>query len=207
MVHFSFDMIVIQDDIDSLLLWCAEWKINVNFTKTVVMFHSLTNSLPDHQSFTLNDHQIKTVNTFRDLGITISSNLSWSSHYNTICSKAYASLHLIRRTISTSEIPVKRQLYLTLIVRSKLCYCCQLWRPHFIKDITSLERVQRRSTKYILQDYDSDYRTRLSKLNILPLMYWFELQDVMFIVKCLKVPPDNFNILDHISFNNSIYLI
>ena len=34
-------------------------------------------------------------------------------------------------------------------------------------------------------------------------MYWFELQDVMFIVKCLKVPPDNFNILDHISFNNS----
>ena len=27
---------------------------------------------------------------------------------------------------------------------------------------------------------------------LLPLMYWFELQDVMFIVKCLKVPPDNF---------------
>ena len=30
------------------------------------------------------------------------------------------------------------------------------------------------------------YKTRLTKLNMLPLYLWFELQDIVFLVKCLK---------------------
>ena len=45
-----------------------------------------------------------------------------------------------------------------------------------MKDILTIERVQRRATKYILNDYTSCYKTRLLKLNLLPLMYMFELK-------------------------------
>ena len=84
---------------------------------------------------------------------------------------------------------VKRQLYLSLI-RSHLTYCSQLWRPRLVKDIENLERIQRRATKYIVGNNQMDYKSRLRLLSVhlLPLMYWLELQDVMFLVKCLRQP-------------------
>ena len=59
-------------------------------------------------------------------------------------------------------------------------FCSQLWRPNLIKDISCLEQVQRKATKYILNDFSSDYKTRLLKLNLLPLMYIYELTDIIF---------------------------
>ena len=76
----------------------------------------------------------------------------------------------------------------------------QLWRPHLAKDITNLERVQRRATKFILQNKSLDYKERLVSLLLLPINMWLELQDLLFLVKCLKDPPDNFDILQYVSF-------
>ena len=45
----------------------------------------------------------------------------------------------------------------------------QIWRPLQLKDIKPIESVQRRATKFILNDYATDYRSRLIKLHILPL--------------------------------------
>ena len=72
-----------------------------------------------------------------------------------------------------------------------------------IKDIRNFERIQRRATKFILQDYSHDYKTRLLSLNLLPLMHWYELQDMMFLVKCFKNPMDNLIIHDYVEFVTS----
>jgi len=85
----------------------------------------------------------------RDLGITVTRNLSWSLHIRETCGKAYRFLHLVRRTVSISAPShLKKSLYLFL-VESQLTYCSQLWRPYLIKDIFLLEKVQRRASKYI----------------------------------------------------------
>ena len=84
-------------------------------------------------------------------------------------------------------IASKKLLYISL-VRAQLTYCSQLWRPHLLKDITLLERVQRHATKFILNDYQSSYRSRLLTLYLLPLMYLFELYDIIFVIKSLKNP-------------------
>ena len=47
---------------------------------------------------------------------------------------------------------------------TQLPYCSQLWNPYMIKDTIIL---QRQATKFILADYDSDYKTRLLQLGIL----------------------------------------
>jgi len=93
----------------------------------------------------------------------------------------------------------KKNLYISLI-RSQLIYCSQIWRPQLIKDITTLERIQQRATKFILNDYHSTYRSRLERLN---LMYIFELHDLMFLIKSLKSSSDYFNIRDHITFTSN----
>ena len=128
----------------------------------------------------------------RPIGIIVDEKLYWSKHHNHISLKTYHSLHLIHRSISPSApIYIKTQLYI-ILVRSQLTYCSQLWRPHLIKDIKSLKRVQCRATKFFLQGYSSDYRTRLLSLKLLPLMYWLELQHILYLIRWLKDPPDNF---------------
>jgi len=64
--------------------------------------------------------------------------------------------------------------------------------PRLIKDIATLEWDQCGATKYMLHDYISDYKTRLTSLQILPLMYmyWMDLLDILFLVKCLKDETD-----------------
>ena len=146
-------------------------------------------------SYCIGRATVKTQTNHRDLGILVRYNLSWSDHCNQICYKAYCQLNLIRRTVPSSSL--KRSLYVSL-VRSHMTYCCQLWRSHLIKDIIKLERVQRRSTKFILKDYESDYKCKLTSLNLLPLMLWFELQDLTLLVKSYKEPMDNVNIHEYV---------
>ena len=139
----------------------------------------------DPPTYTINETPIKSVLQHKDLGVTFSPDFNWSAHNNIITTKAYKTLGLIKRTFKTISI---------------LLYCSQLWRPWLIKDITMLECIQRGATKYILNDYTSSYKSRLQQLNILPLMFIFGLQDLMFLIKSLKSPTDNFNISNHITF-------
>ena len=120
-----------------------------------------------------------------------------------ITSRAYKQLGLIRRIFTTNCVSAKKQLYISL-VRSQLLYCSQVWRPCLIQDIILLERVQRRATKYILNDYTSSYRARLLKLEMLPLMYIFELNDLLFFIKSLKNPSPHFDITKWIHLNTNV---
>ena len=83
-----------------------------------------------------------------------------------------------------------------------IMYCSQLWRSNLIKDIHSLERVQRRATKYILNDYSSDYKSCLMNLKLLPLMYIYEINDICFFIKSYQSPSSHFNIHDHVTFSH-----
>ena len=90
----------------------------------------------------------------------------------------------------------KRTLYISL-VRLQFTYCSMIWRPNLIKDITLIEQIQRRATKFILNDYSSDYFDRLKQLNLLSLMYTFEINEIVFTLKSLT---PSFNITDYITF-------
>jgi len=72
-----------------------------------------------------------------------------------------------------------------------------------MKEILLLERVQRQATKFILNNYTTDYKTRLTQLNLLPLMYVLEFHDILFLIKSLKTPTGSFNVYNRIRFNDS----
>ena len=121
----------------------------------------------------------------------MSSDLQWKSHYLFIRHKI---LGFLRRVFSSVNcVRAKNVLYLSL-VRSKLLYCSPIWHPHLLSDVRALENVQRRATKFILNDSLSNYHLRLVNLNLLPLMMVFEINDIIFFIKCLKHPSEYFDI-------------
>ena len=195
----------LQHCVDVLQDWSIKWNLHFNDSKCMlVQFRKPCNTIVSH-SYKIGDHTIATRDSHRDLGIILQYNLSWADHYDHICSKAYKILGLLRRSFFMSHSKAtKRKLYISL-VRSQLTYCSQLWRPALIKDIRKLEQIQRRATRYILGTTHPhpDYKQRLIALNLLPLMYYFEIADIMFMVNSLKNPTDRFNILNYVQIQTS----
>ena len=198
-----FNINRLQSDIDSINQWCNTWKLAINPSKCACTTFNLSPSDSANSHYTINNITIPEVTQHLDLGVLVSHKLSWSSHIASICQSAYQSLNFLRRSLQNSAcVELRKQLYFAL-VRSKLSYCSQLWRPHLLADISTIERVQRRASKFILHDYSSNYKDRLIKLNLLPLSYWLELQDILFLIKSIQQPSDNLNIFDYITFVTS----
>ena len=77
-----------------------------------------------------------------------------------------------------------------------------VWSPHTKRNINNLEQVQRRATRFILgRDYSE--HERLSKLNLLPLQYHREINDVVYFFKCFK-NIYKLNIFDYVLFRSCI---
>ena len=166
----------LQDCLDKLTSWCDAWNLHFNGSKCVlVSFQKPMKSNIINFEYKVGSSTISVRNSHRDLGVLFQNNLSWSNHYNLICSRAYKVLYLLQRSFSMSNsIFTRRKLYISLI-RSQMSYCSQVWRPSQIKDIRMLEGVQCRATTFIVGRNHSDlnYRARLIKLNLLPLTYMY----------------------------------
>ena len=198
-IHNLSDSYLLQEDLNSLATWSSINHIYFNSSKTVLL--RFCSKLPSiHFDYVLDNQQLRLKDSHWDLGVIISSNLTWTAHHNCITADAYRILSLIRRTFRhTTSIGAKKFLYLSL-VKSRLTYCSQLWRPYLLKEITKLEKVQRRATKYILNDFSLKYKSRLSSLRILPLMMTF---DIIFFIKSVKSPTTAFNINNFVEFRFS----
>ena len=104
----------------------------------------------------------------RDLGITISEDLSWSTHISSIACKARSVAAWVLSVFNTRDAITMMTLYKSL-VRSLLEYSCPLWNPKKVSDIQQLEAVQRTFTKRILGLQDLDYWERLKALKLMSL--------------------------------------
>ena len=189
---------LLQNDIDALTTYSNSWHLLFNEAKCVHL-HFQFKSASNIPNYYINDKLICRKEETKDLGIIFNTDLCWDEHHRTITSRAYRCLYLLKRTFTTHAVASKKLLYISL-VRAQLTYCSQLWRPYLMKDIIVLERVQRRATKFILNDYQSSYGSRLLTLNLLPLMYLFEIYDIIFFIKSLKNPTSSFNIYNFIEF-------
>ena len=130
-------------------MWSAYLLIHYHFSRI----------LCDNEYF-INMNPVSSIHQIKDLGIMFSSDLQWNLHYKNILSKVYKIFYILQHTFTCpSPIIAKKRLYL----RSHLVYSSPLWRPYLIKDIEHFERLQHHVTKFILSNYDLDYKSRLSQ--------------------------------------------
>ena len=77
----------------------------------------------------LNNHQLENVQSYKYLALLLSSDISWSHHIQSTCTKARKLLGLLYRQFSNNTNPeVMVKLYLSL-VRPHLEYGAQVWHP------------------------------------------------------------------------------
>ena len=157
------DSYALQQDLHNLASWSEYWNLHFNESKCVLLRFSSSPVISSFaQTYFINNCSVALRESRKDLGIVMSHDLSWNKHYDYLLSKAYRTLGLLCRTFSnTMSIHAKKVLYISL-VRSRLSYCSPIWRPRLLKDIKSIENVQRRATNYILQDYKSCYINKTS---------------------------------------------
>ena len=177
------DVLSLQNDLNALFLWSKIWRMNFNISKC--KFMSICRKVKIDFDYSTDNNILSRVTEFNDLGITITSKLSWCENVKTVSSKAHSMIGMIKRSVGfNSPIDVKRQLYLAH-VRSILEYCSPMWSPNHVKDIIKLERVQRQASKFILNDYVSPYHERCTALSILPLCFRREIIDLCFLYSYL----------------------
>ena len=101
-IYTDKDLVSLQEDINHLVAWCSKWKLSLNPSKCIaVRFGHCPQLAPP--AYQIENGTIQPVSKQQHLCIIVTSKLSWSDHCDTICSKAYRSLHRIRRTVSSSH--------------------------------------------------------------------------------------------------------
>ena len=112
--------------------------------------------------------KLNSVSLHRDLSLLTSDVLSWNSHIANITAKANSILGLIKRTCrDVNDVTTLKALYCSL-VRPRVEYASQVWNPYTKGNISLIESIQRRATKFILKS-DDEYLVRLRKFRLLSL--------------------------------------
>ena len=81
------DAIALQSDINMVTNWLSDCGLKLNPAKTKFMLIS-HKRFPPNLSFCIEGTLIIQVETLKYLGVTITSDLSWSTHINSTCTKA-----------------------------------------------------------------------------------------------------------------------
>ena len=142
----------LQSDLNSLYQWSVDSKMSFNTSKCLVLHMSKKRS-PSYTNteYYLGGQCLQVANTTKDLGVAVSSNLSWTTHIKQMCAKANRTLGLIKRVCGKDIVDQEtRNLLYTTLVRSQLEYASNLWSPYTVKERALIENVQRRATKFVL---------------------------------------------------------
>ena len=143
------DVTTLQSDLDSVIKWSVTNNMTLHEDKFEFICHRSTKSnmlceLPTVCQFfqytTSNGSTLHPVKTVRDLGITVSEDLSWAPHINIKCDKAQQMLAWVFSVFHTRRTEVMLTLFKSL-VRSILEYCSPLWNPLKVAEIQELECV------------------------------------------------------------------
>jgi len=139
----------LRNDLNNLVYWSKEWQMLFSIEKANDM----------------DGNKLETVTEEKDLGVMVSDNLKWDKQCSEAVIKANKILGMIKRNFSDNSKERIIPLYKSL-VRPHLEYCCQVWSPHYNKDIKLLEGVQRLATRLVSDMKSLCYADRLKNLGL-----------------------------------------
>ena len=145
------ESIILQNDLHTLEIWEKRWDMSFNPSKCQVL-HITRAKCPIQTRYILHGTVLESVPSAKYLGITISDNLSWIPHIDSVSKKANQTLGFLKRNLKVHNKDLKPTAYTTL-VRPQLEYASTVWSPHKATDITKLEAVQCRSARWATRDY------------------------------------------------------
>ena len=189
---------MLQNDLINLCNWSKDWLMLFNVDKCKVMHFGYNNK---KNNYVMDGNILEEVDIERDLGIITQSNLKWNEQCANAVKSANMTLGMIKRSFSYLDKDMVLQLY-TSLVRPKLEYSIQAWRPYLKKDIELIEKVQRRATKLVPLLKGKPYEERLKELNLTTLETRRLRGDLIEMFKILK-GYDNIDSSKFFELNNT----
>ena len=174
----ELDHQILQEDLQKLSSWAETWLMTFNIKKCAVV--SITRKRhPNTYQYYLCSEEIPRSNEYKYLGITITADLRWNRHCQTIRQNASKTLGLIRRTLHPCSREVKAQAYSSL-VRPKLEYGSQAWNPCTHSNINNLEQVQKAAARFVM----CDYKRSTSSTHLISQLGWDSLHTRRLLDQC-----------------------
>ena len=140
------DINKLQTDLNKLGEWAVENEMKINpgkgkaasFTKVKVK---------ERLKYYSGDQLIPETRSCKYLGIIIRSDLNWADHVNYTPRKAWKTLHFIMRILRKGNNNTELLAY-TAIMRPILEYGSVCWDPYRERQVSALNRVQKRTAKF-----------------------------------------------------------
>ena len=155
--------ITLNTDLDKIYKWAEIWLVEFNPLKTFTMTISRRLLSPPHPPLIFNNVQVQVTQSHKHLGLTFSSNCTWSEHIKLITRTAWQRLNMLRGLKFKLKRKSLEKLYIGF-VRPLLEYSDTVWDNCSVDEKNQLEsihveagRIITGSTKYcnkekILQD-------------------------------------------------------
>ena len=164
-IESTTDYARIQEDITAIRNWMSYNFLTLNASKCKYMLVSRSR-IYQHPQLYLADQPLECVQSYKYLGVTITSTLSWSDHIQLICNKSRRLVGLLyRQFYLNADSDTLRQFYLSCI-RPHLEYACSVWDPYLSKERSLLEDVQTFACKVCCKNWHMGYESMLTHLNI-----------------------------------------
>ena len=157
------DVANLQSDINSVAAWVKLSGLRLNTQKTKFVLISRLRHPPPIE-LSVDGTIISRVPSVTYLGVSISSDLSWASHIETVCCKAKRQIRLLHRHFYAGSPSCKSQLYKSLVLPI-LDYCSSLWDPNYAIHINKLESVQKLAARFVSGRWNNNYDSLLNHLN------------------------------------------
>jgi hypothetical protein len=159
------DRKILQEILDNLQKWAADWGMEFNTKKCKIMHVGRGN--PRYKYY-MNGTELETTEEEVDVGITVQSSLKPGKQCEVAANRAMAVLRLIWRNFHYRD----RHVYVKLFkqyVRPHLEYSSPAWAPSTRADIEKIESVQRKALQSVagLQNMSYDERCRELRMETL----------------------------------------
>jgi len=125
------DSAYLQKALDIIANWAEEWQLSISVSKCNILTigHTVTD---DTTEYYINDCQLPRVISCRDLGVTVTRDLSSSQHVNEIVNKAHQRANHINRCFVSRHISTLIRAFI-VYVRPILEYNSVVWSPSLRK--------------------------------------------------------------------------
>ena len=160
----------VQDCVLDVKQWMTDNKLKLNDDKTeAILFKKKTDSTSLPNTIQICNSQISFSVHARNLGFTMSSDMSCDKHVSLICRSAYFELHRISSIRQFISIKVANTLICAFVL-SKLDYCNALLAGSPKTLLDKLQRVQNASARLVFKAKKREHVTPLmKKLHWLPI--------------------------------------
>ena len=155
----------LQNDLNMLLEWSKNWKMQFNEDKCKVIHFGKKNPC---FNYSMNGISLESMDSEKDVGVMIHNSLKPSLQCNTSAKKANKVLGQMSRSLSYRDKNTWISLYKTY-VRPHLEYCVQAWNPWLNKDIEMLENVQKRAVRMVTNLKGNSYEEKLKEVGLTSL--------------------------------------